>query len=509
MQQQWKNDFPLLAVLDLKNLDPGSLAQHLELSSPHFIWQTPTKPLSYIGLWPQKFLQSDGKKTSCWSRNEIDSYREELIEEPLETALAKLADEHSKNNSIFADCAAALEIPFIGGGLGLLAYDSSRHFEKINGQPLLEGEPELIFLLTDTLLVINEDKGQVTVLCWPEKLLGGNKPISEANQRFTKLLERINQCVDRENTTPKLAANLNKEQIDLELAKTELKVSERFSREQYIELVIKAKEYILAGDVFQVVLSNSFECPFRPNPYELYQVLRKINPSPYHFLMQFNEKFLVGASPELMLRGDALKNDVSRQQVIMRLVAGTYPRNNSHEFIKTSPTAGRLLADEKERAEHMMLVDHARNDIGRVSEIACVEVKDLLSVETYSNVYHIVSQVGGLLRKNENFLSALRSCFPIATLTGTPKIRAMEIIAELEGQARGFFGGTIFCLGLDACLDSAVVIRSATLEATKTCFQAGGGIVYDSLPEREYQECYWKTKPMLQALWTLLEASKQ
>ena len=325
--------------------------------------------------------------------------------------------------------------------VGFISYDAARYLEKIKGATGSKF-PDLYFLKTKNFVEKNRD-GSI----FP--CTADNKP----------------NCFDKK-----------------------IEPSRFFSKEQFMGMVRKAKAYIKAGDVFQVVLSNCFEVEASPNPLEVYQRLKALNPSPYHFLIRFGEHTLVGASPEVMLRSKKIKD---KTKVLMRPVAGTYPKNSPAESLPRDP---------KEQAEHIMLVDHARNDIGRVAEIASVEVSDLLNVETYRDVYHLVSQVSGILKPEENIFSALESCFPIATLTGTPKIRAMEIIAELEGPTRGPFGGAAMMIDEHGMLDSGVIIRSAIIGKETTRIQAGAGIVYDSSPEREYEECLWKAKAVIDAL---------
>jgi anthranilate synthase component 1 len=265
-----------------------------------------------------------------------------------------------------------------------------------------------------------------------------------------------------------------------------------FRREEFERAVDQAKEYIRAGDVFQVVLSQRFESEFEGEPLDFYRCLRFINPSPYMFCLKFGNDFaLVGSSPEMHVR-------LVRDTVEIRPIAGTRARGATPA--QDEANAAELLADPKERAEHIMLVDLARNDVGRVAEFGSVRVTEFMEIERYSHVMHIVSNVTGHLRSGCSAFDVVRATFPAGTVSGAPKIRAMQIISELENTRRGCYAGAIGYFGFDGNIDSCIALRCAVLKDAQAYFQAGAGIVADSQPEREYEETLSKAGAMMKAL---------
>jgi anthranilate synthase component 1 len=265
-----------------------------------------------------------------------------------------------------------------------------------------------------------------------------------------------------------------------------------FSREEFESAVKRAKEYIAAGDVFQVVLSQRFEAPFDGESLDFYRCLRFINPSPYMFCLNFGGDFsLVGSSPEMHVR-------LADDSVEIRPIAGTRARGLTPEEDETN--AAQLLGDPKERAEHIMLVDLARNDVGRVAEFGSVRVTEFMQIERYSHVMHIVSNVVGHLRADGSAFDAVRATFPAGTVSGAPKIRAMQIISELEKTRRGCYAGAIGYFGFNGNVDSCIALRCAVLKSGHAYFQAGAGIVSDSDPQREYEETVIKARAMVKAL---------
>ena len=262
-------------------------------------------------------------------------------------------------------------------------------------------------------------------------------------------------------------------------------------KEQFLANVEKAKGYIQAGDIIQVVGSQRFSTPFKASPLDLYRAARTINPSPYMFLLEFEDYALVGASPEIHVRSE-------EGRVEIRPIAGTRKRGVTAD--EDLALEKELLADPKERAEHVMLVDLARNDIGRVCDYGSVEVKDLMIIERYSHVMHIVSQVEGNLTKGKSPFDLMRATFPAGTLSGAPKIRAMQIISEMEQTARGPYGGCVGYFSFSGNLDCCITIRTALIKDGKVHVQAGGGWVADSVPEAEFQETVNKAKAMFKAV---------
>ena len=272
--------------------------------------------------------------------------------------------------------------------------------------------------------------------------------------------------------------------------KKTIKVHNATSHDNFVAAVRRAKEYIAAGDVFQVVLSQRLDFKLPAEPFQIYRALRTVNPSPYMFYLQLDDMQVVGASPEMLVR-------VSGRKLEYRPIAGTHKRGAS--AAEDEQLIAKLRNDEKERAEHVMLVDLGRNDLGRVSEYGSVKVRDLMYVEKYSHVMHLVSALEGELRGDLDALDALAACFPAGTLSGAPKVRAMEIIEELEPVRRGIYGGSVLYADYAGNLDSCIAIRTMVLHGKRAYLQAGAGIVADSDPESEYQECMNKASALLRA----------
>ena len=256
-------------------------------------------------------------------------------------------------------------------------------------------------------------------------------------------------------------------------------------------MVERAKEYIAAGDIIQVVLSQRQEVETGAHPFTIYRALRRINPSPYMYYLRFGDDALIGASPEMLVRVDG-------RVLSTHPIAGTRRRGRTPE--EDVALAEELAADEKERAEHIMLVDLARNDIGRVAAPGTVHVPRLMAIERFSHVMHLVSEVTGVLRDDLSALDALRSCFPAGTVSGAPKIRAMEIIAELEPEQRGPYAGAVGYVDFSGNLDTAITLRTIVMRGQRAYLQAGAGIVADSVPEREHQECHHKMRALVRAI---------
>jgi anthranilate synthase component 1 len=271
----------------------------------------------------------------------------------------------------------------------------------------------------------------------------------------------------------------------------EVQVRSNFEKNDYIDAVKKAKEYIAAGDIFQVVLAQRFEVDLKTPPFEIYRALRIVNPSPYMYYLKMPEATIVGSSPELLVK-------IQGQEVSYRPIAGTRPRGSND--LEDERLAQELLADEKERAEHIMLVDLGRNDLGRVCKYGTVRAEDLMFVERYSHVMHLVSALRGQLPENVDRLDTLMACFPAGTVSGAPKVRAMEIIDELEPTRRGVYSGAILYLDFSNNLDSCIAIRTLVVKGNTGYIQAGGGIVADSTPEGEYMETVNKSRALIRAI---------
>ena len=379
---------------------------------------------------------------------------------------------------------APQEIPhFIGGAVGYIGYDVVRFFEPT--VPVHANDdlnlPEMMFVIAQTLLVFDH--------------------------RFRKLRLVTNAYIDNE-TSPDDAYDRARENLEISVEKFKRPAVLRplpaqptgklpaaqsnTTHEEFESIVAQAKELIAAGDIFQVVLSQRFETEFTGDPLDLYRCLRFGNPSPYMFCLKFGEHFIaIGSSPELHVR---VRDGVAE----IRPIAGTRPRGE--DFADDERLARELIADPKERAEHVMLIDLGRNDLGRVAKFGSVRVTEQMVIERYSHVMHIVSHVIARLRDDRNAFDVIRATFPAGTVSGAPKIRAMQIIADLEKSRRGFYAGIVGYFGFDGSHDSCIAIRSIVLKNGKAFLQTGAGIVADSDPSREFDETVSKAKAMLEAV---------
>ncbi len=374
---------------------------------------------------------------------------------------------------------------FVGGAVGFFSYDAVRYLEKLpNSPPDDLGVPEALFAVTDTLVVFDHLRHKVLVVSLVDA--AGLRDVE--GEGFTAAYRRAADDIRR--ISERLAAPLTRRSPGF--GGGALEVSSNFTKEGYEAAVERAKEYIRAGDAFQIVPSQRFSADVGElDPLLLYRGLRTVNPSPYMTYLKIGDLALVGASPEPLVR-------VEGRRVMTRPVAGTRWRGGTPE--EDAALAEELLADEKERAEHVMLVDLGRNDLGRVSEVGSVELAGFMEVERYSHVMHIVSTVEGNLREDLTALDALAAAFPAGTVSGAPKVRAMEIIDELEPTRRGPYAGATGYYGIDGRLDTCITLRTALVRDGTVYFQAGGGVVADSVPSAEYEETRNKARAIQQAL---------
>ncbi|MGB3682714.1 MAG: anthranilate synthase component I, partial [Rubrobacteraceae bacterium] len=375
---------------------------------------------------------------------------------------------------------------FVGGAVGSFSYDAVRYLERLPDAPPDDLDvPEAYFAVTDTLVVFDHLRHKVLVI----SLVDAARLRDVEGEGFTAAYRRAADDIRR--VTERLSAPLAR-QGSPHVQSREIEVSSNFTRTGYEEAVEAAKEYIRAGDAFQVVPSQRFQSEVGDlDPLLLYRGLRTVNPSPYMTYLKLGDLTLVGASPEPLVR-------VEGRQVMTRPVAGTRKRGADAE--EDASLAEELLADAKERAEHVMLVDLGRNDLGRVSEVGSVELANFMEIERYSHVMHIVSTVEGRLRDDLTALDALAAAFPAGTVSGAPKVRAMEIIDELEPTRRGPYAGATGYYGIDGRLDTCITLRTALLKGGMAYFQAGGGVVADSVPSLEYEESRNKAGAILSAL---------
>jgi anthranilate synthase component 1 len=377
--------------------------------------------------------------------------------------------------------------PFTGGAIGYFGYDLVQMYENLPPHASDDlGMDDVHFLFCDQVIVFDHFKQQIHVIANVHAEPGADEAAIRRN--YEKALGKIRALTDRLRQPlppdPAIAGSMPEDADIGDFASN-------MTREAFIGKVEKAKEYIRAGDIFQVVLSQRFHLETDVSPLDVYRVLRTLNPSPYLYCLKMGEETIVGASPELLVKVDG-------DRVETRPIAGTRPRGATPE--EDVRLERELLADEKELAEHLMLVDLGRNDIGRVAEYGSVQCDSFMEIERYSHVMHIVSNVSGKLRGDRDFFDALLACLPAGTVSGAPKIRAMEIIAELEPEARGVYAGAIGYLGFAGTLNTCITIRTAVFKDGKAYVQAGAGIVFDSVPENEYAETVNKAKGMLKAI---------
>ncbi len=425
---------------------------------------------SFIGFDPYIIFRSKGK--SVW----ITEDRERTFVSP---------DPFSELKALLQQQRAPLvsELPrFYGGAVGYVAYEMISFFEKRIGRGIdTLNFHDLFFIFPEKLLIYDRLRHSYIIL----KLVR----IGENTSLQSLYLDGVEEI-------KKLISDIRTKQICLQVPRKTLTLQGEMERETFLLMVKKAKEYIANGDIIQTVLSQRFftkdELLLDPNvSFLLYRGLRKINPSPYMFYIKLGDEILIGSSPEILVR-------VEGERIETRPIAGTRRRGRNEE--EDQALEEELRTDEKELAEHIMLVDLGRNDLGRVSRYGTVEVYDLLTIERYSHVMHLVSGVKGLLREGEDMFSAFRACFPAGTVSGAPKIRAMEIILELEKKVRGPYAGAVGYFGFNGKMDFCITIRTFFQRDDCLYLQAGAGIVADSVPEKEYEETINKARALEKAL---------
>ena len=375
------------------------------------------------------------------------------------------------------------ELPkFHGGAVGYMSYDMVRFVEELPDNTKDDLQlPDCFFMIAETMLVFDHVNHQIKVVA--------NAHIDgDIDAAYANALAKIEALVEK--LTAASEAHLRRNSDEYEELSDKIPQS-NFTKSDYEAVVKRAKEYVAAGDIIQVVPSQRFSCPVSVDSFEIYRALRVINPSPYMYYLKLDGFDIVGASPEMMVRvEDGIVQTVP--------IAGTRPRGTTTE--EDQELGQMLLSDPKERAEHVMLVDLGRNDLGRVCEYHTVEVTDLMIVERFSHVMHIVSRVTGRLREDLTAFDVMRACLPAGTLSGAPKIRAMEIIDELEPTRRATYGGTVGYFSFSGSADTAITIRTAVIKDGIAYVQAGGGVVADSVPETEYYETVSKARAMLSAI---------
>jgi anthranilate synthase component I len=427
---------------------------------------------SFVGFDPRLVIQSYGREIRIL-RNGIEE-RFSTTTDPLDEVRKLMARYRFVTRP---------ELPrFAGGAVGFLGYEAIGFFEP-KVPPAREDDlqlPEMLFMLTGNVLIFDHRLRSLKIVV--NAFLEG----ASAEKSYARAIESVEAIMQQ------LADPVDLPLVPIALNEEQPPPRSNLRREEFERAVEQAKEYIRAGDVFQVVLSQRFRSPFEGEPLDFYRCLRFINPSPYMFCVKFGNDFaLVGSSPEMHVR-------LVGNTVEIRPIAGTRPRGATPA--QDEANAAELLADPKERAEHIMLVDLARNDVGRVAEFGTVRVTEFMEIERYSHVMHIVSNVTGHLRSGGSAFDVVRATFPAGTVSGAPKIRAMQIISELEKTRRGCYAGAVGYFGFDGNIDSCIALRCAVLKDAQAYFQAGAGIVADSEPEREYEETLSKAGAMMKAL---------
>lgn len=401
---------------------------------------------SFIGIHPMEVVECDGSQN------------------PLEQIKKRMANIKIKNPRAHGG--------FEGGFVGYFTYDTIRFFENIPTIPEKEPKiPESVFMFPQVVIAFDHYRQSLELIYYQ----ASDETDGAAKQRIEKIVGSIKRPVE----------------VPAQARDDEKKIISNVTQSEYENMVKKAKEEINRGEVFQVVLSQNFVKPTRKSPFDLYRTLRRISPSPYMYLMQYEDFAVVGASPETMVR-------LEGNEILLRPIAGTRKRGISDA--EDNILEDELLADEKEVAEHRMLLDLGRSDVGRVAERGSVKVPKEMYVQKFSHVMHLISDVTGRIAKEKDMFDVFRACFPAGTLSGAPKVRACEIIARLENASRGIYGGAVGYFDFSGNMDFAIAIRTIVHKNATAYIQAGAGIVYDSVPANEYQECLNKAESCFEAL---------
>ncbi|OGX24227.1 MAG: anthranilate synthase component I [Omnitrophica WOR_2 bacterium RIFCSPHIGHO2_02_FULL_45_21] len=432
---------------------------------------------SFIGCAPSAILKLNGAQLEILSKDSSGKFkhRKEII---MGNPLSRLKEFMSVYKFIDVDGAPL----FCGGLVGYLGYDLVRSFENIpDKNPAPCAMPDAFFLLSDTFVIFDHLKHSLKIIACAFLTDKNPKTIRAA---YKKSIARI------ESIVKKLREPIANEQGGAGPKKA-LRVKALTAKKDFMRMVEKAKTYIRKGDIIQVVLSQIFSKPMRHKPFTIYRNLRNLNPSAYMFYLKFKDLYLIGSSPEMLVRCE-------KGMVTTRPIAGTRPRSASG--LEDLRLENELLKDAKERAEHIMLVDLGRNDLGRVCEYGSVRLSEFMRIERYSHVMHIVSEIQGRLIKGKDIYDLLQAAFPAGTVSGSPKVRAMEIIDQLESFRRGPYAGAVGYFGFSGNLDTCITIRTIVIKKNIAYIQAGAGIVSGSKPEREYQEILNKAKAQLEAV---------
>ena len=477
LAQQGFNRIPLVAELFADLDTPLSLYLKLGHGPQSFLLESVVGGerfgrYSFIGLPAHTRVQAVGNEVQVITRGQV-----------VESWSGNPLDFIAQYQQRFKVATRAGFPRFCGGLAGYFGYDTVRYIEprlmkSAKADDL--GIPDILLMQTEELAVVDNLSGKLYLIVYADPTQP--EAFQRAQQRLHDLRMKIRQPVD----------------IPYSLPSMRTETIRRYAKEDFKAAVDKVKEYILAGDCMQVVIGQRLQKPFRDSPLTLYRALRSLNPSPYMYFYNFGDFQVVGSSPEILVRQEqVVTGDQVKNKVIVRPIAGTRPRGNTPEH--DAALAEELLADPKEIAEHVMLIDLARNDVGRIAQTGTVQVTEKMAIERYSHVMHIVSNVEGILRPELSALDVLKATFPAGTLSGAPKVRAMEIIDEVEPTKRGIYGGACGYLSFAGDMDVAIAIRTGVIKDGMLYVQAGAGVVADSVPESEWQETENKARAVLRA----------
>ncbi len=471
---------PVYRQLVADDLTPVSAFRRIERGAPSFLFESvvggeKVGRYSFLGSEPFLRFEARGDRVTVFEPGKPGSERRFQAADPF-VELEKLIDANR-----------AAHVPglprFTGGAVGYAAYDAVRYTERLPSAPPDDrGLPDLSFSFFDRMVLFDHIRKTVLVVAQAKVEPGG-----DPRAAYDAACARIDELVER---LGKPSEPLPLRDIDPSGPIARVPKS-NFTREEYENVVRRCQEYIKAGDIFQVVPSQRFEVKTTAKPFDVYRVLRVVNPSPFLFYLTFDDFQLIGSSPEILVR-------VEDGVVTIRPVAGT--RRRGKDDAEDQALAAELLADPKERAEHIMLVDLGRNDVGRVAEYDSVVLSDVMKVERYSHVMHITSNVSGKLKPGKTTFDALRAGLPAGTVSGAPKIRAMEVIDEMEPTRRGPYAGAVGYIDFTGNMDTCIALRTLVMRGDVAHVQAGGGVVYDSVPADEYQETVNKAGGLLKAV---------
>jgi anthranilate synthase component 1 len=471
---------PVVRELTSDGLTPVSAFRKVARGGPSFLFESvvggeKVGRYSFLGTEPYLRFEARGPEVRLFRGAEAEPFERSPAADPFGPLQRQIEARRS------------VDLPglprFVGGAVGFASYDSVRYTEHLpDAPPDDRGLPDLAFGFYDRMVVFDHIRKTVLVVAQARVAELGDARLAfdEAAARADELVARLSAPV------PELPP------VDIDTSgPVAIRPRSNFTREGYEDVVRRCQEYIRAGDIFQVVPSQRFEVETEADPFDIYRVLRVVNPSPFLFYLPFEGYHLIGCSPEILVR-------VEDGTVTIRPIAGT--RRRGRDEAEDRALAAELLADPKERAEHIMLVDLGRNDVGRVAETGSVRLTELMVVERYSHVMHITSNVNGTLAPGKTAFDALRAGLPAGTVSGAPKVRAMQIIDEMEPVRRGPYAGAVGYIDFTGNMDTCIALRTLVLQGRKAYVQAGGGVVHDSVPAEEYEETVNKARGLLKAI---------